>query len=154
MNKETILFEVVKDNHRKHPGVVIQLPRRASKHSVGYDIYLPEDIELQPFVPKLVFTDVKVKFPTDTMMMLNVRSSMGKIPVIISHGIGFIEADYYGNPENDGNLGVSLLNLSDKPVRFAKRERVAQVTFVKYLEASNGNTDETRVGGMGSSGRE
>lgn len=151
MKEETILFEVVADNYRQHPGVEIQLPRRASKHSVGYDIYLPVDVYLEPFKPKLIFTDVKVKFPSDVMMLLNVRSSMGKIPVIISHGIGFIESDYYGNVGNDGNIGVSLLNLSDKPVSFAKGDRVAQVTFVKYLEASNGNTEEIRKGGLGSS---
>lgn len=150
MNK--ILFEVVADAHRKHPGVEIQLPKRASKHSVGYDIYLPEDVVLEPFKPKLIFTDVKVKFPENVMMMLNVRSSMGKIPVIVSHGIGFIESDYYGNPSNDGNLGVSLLNLSSECVKYSKGDRIAQVAFVEYFSADNGNTDQVRIGGLGSSG--
>ena len=37
-------FELVKDEFRKHPEVNIQLPKRGSKKSAGYDIYTPVDI--------------------------------------------------------------------------------------------------------------
>ena len=61
--------------------------------------------------------------------------------------------DYYSNIDNDGNIGISLYNYSDKIVEIKKGERICQGIFVPFLEADNGNTDNERQGGFGSSGK-
>lgn len=61
--------------------------------------------------------------------------------------------DYYSNPNNDGNIGIFLKNISDEPITIKKGERVAQGAFFNFLVADNGNTDKERQGGFGSSGK-
>ena len=66
-----------------------------------------------------------------------------------------IKIDDKGNKEesNDGNIGVFLKNISDKPILITKGERIAQGAFFNFLVSNNGNTDDERTGGFGSSGK-
>ena len=78
---------------------------------------------------------------------------MGKHPVMLSNTQGWIDADYYGNVTNDGNIGIRLTNLSDKVYVIRVGDRIAQGMFIKYLTADDdkGNGVE-RTGGIGSTG--
>lgn len=145
-------FEAVSDNFRKNSSD-IKLPTRATKHSIAYDFYSPIDIIIEPMKSAMIWTDVKVKFNTDEAFLINVRSSMGKHPIMIANTQGWIESDYYSNPDNDGNIGVRLFNLGTEPYVIKAGDRIAQGMFIKYLEADNGNTDAERNGGFGSSGK-
>ena len=69
---------------------------------------------------------------------------------MLANTIGVVDADYYSNADNDGNVGIFLKNISDKTLTISKGERVAQGMFFKYLVADNGNTDAIRNGGFGS----
>jgi dUTP pyrophosphatase len=142
-------FEVVKDEHRKNQGE-IKLPTRGSQHSAGYDFYSPIDITIQPNESALIFTDVKAHMYYDNVLFLFVRSSMGKHPIVIANGTGIIDADYYSNEGNDGNIGIFLKNISDETQRINKGDRIAQGAFFNFLVADNGNTDNVRTGGFGS----
>ena len=51
-------FEIVSDNFIKYENKNITLPRRATKHSVGYDFYSPIDYTLKPNETKLIFTNI------------------------------------------------------------------------------------------------
>ena len=104
-------FEIVIDAKRKHPDKEITLPQRGSKFAVAYDIYSPVDVVIKPMEKQLIWTDVKAYFGENEALLINVRSSMGKQPVIIANSQGWVECDYYSNPDNDGNLGVNLFNL-------------------------------------------
>lgn len=146
-------FEVVKDEKRKHPGVQIILPQRGSKHSIAYDLYSPVDAVIKPMEKLLIWTDVKAYFKEDEALLINVRSSMGKQPVIIANSQGWVESDYYSNIDNDGNLGVNLFNLGDTDYVIKKGDRIAQCMFINYLTADSGNTDKERVGGFGSTNK-
>ena len=145
-------FEIVSDKYRKNEGEII-LPTRATKHSIAYDFYSPVDIKINPMRSVMIWTDVKAHFNADEALLINVRSSMGKQPVMIANTQGWIESDYYSNPDNDGNIGIRLFNLGDDPYYITAGERIAQGMFIKYLTADNGNTDTVRVGGFGSSGK-
>lgn len=144
-------FEVVKDEFRKHEGE-IKLPTRASEHSAGYDFYSPVDVVIYPNESKLIFTDVKAHMYYDNALLLFVRSSMGKHPVVIANGTGIIDSDYYGNSDNDGNIGFRLLNLGEEPYRIKIGDRIGQGVFVKYGTTQNDETATKREGGFGSSG--
>lgn len=144
-------FEVVSDKHRKNVGE-ITLPTRATKSSIAYDFYCPINITIKPMQSVMIWTDVKAHFNADEALLINVRSSMGKHPVMIANTQGWIESDYYSNPDNDGNIGIRLFNLGTEPYIIKYGDRIAQGMFIKYLTADNGNTDVQRTGGFGSSG--
>ena len=145
-------FEVVSDKFRKTNGEII-LPTRATKSSIAYDFYSPVDIKIDPMRSVMIWTDVKAHFNADEALLINVRSSMGKQPVMIANTQGWIESDYYSNPDNDGNIGIRLFNLGDDPYYITAGERIAQGMFIKYLTADNGNTDNVRQGGFGSTNK-
>ena len=145
-------FEIVNDTYRKTKSN-ITLPTRATKSSIAYDFYSPVDTVINPMQSVMIWTDVKAKFNIDEALLINVRSSMGKFPIMIANTQGWIESDYYSNPDNDGNIGVRLFNLSTEPYFIKAGDRIAQGMFIKYLEADNGNTTQERVGGFGSSGK-
>lgn len=144
-------FEVVRDDMRRTDGEVI-LPERASEFSAGYDFFSPINITIQPNESKLIFTDVKAKFNENEVLMLFVRSSMGKHPVVLSNGTGIIDADYYYG-DSDGNIGFRLLNLGNKPYVIKMGDRIGQGVLLPYLTFENGNTDKKRIDGFGSSGK-
>ena len=146
-------FEVVTDEKRKNPGVEIKLPTRGSRYAVAYDIYSPVDMVINPMERGFIWTDVKAYFGQDEALLINVRSSMGKQPVIIANSQGWVECDYYGNPDNDGNLGVNLFNLGTTDYVVKAGDRIAQCMFVNYLTADSGNTDAQRMGGFGSTNK-
>lgn len=147
-------FEVVSDEHRKHPDVDIQLPTRSDSRSAGYDFYTPINVTIQPGERFLVWTDIKAYMQDCEVLMLYVRSSIGvKKGLVLSNGTGIIDASYYSNPDNDGRIGISLFNTSDKEVKLLAGERIAQGVFMQYLEADEDSVlNKERTGGFGSSG--
>lgn len=147
-------FEIVSEEFRKHPNVDIQLPIRGDSRSAGYDIRTPIRIELQPNERVLVFTDIKAYMLPDEVLEIHVRSSIGvKKNIVLSNITGIIDSSYYGNPSNDGNIGLTLWNTSDKVQVLEANERVCQGIFKKYLVADNDNiANNERTGGFGSTG--
>lgn len=129
------------------------LPRRGSRYSAGYDFYAPVDI----FVPaqgrsELVFLNVKAQMPPHLYLQLVIRSSLGvkKNLQLITSGV--IDADYFGNPDNDGNIGVKFVNLGEDDCVIKKGERCCQGIFLEYFVTDDDSTTQDRVGGYGSTG--
>lgn len=147
-------FEVIKDEMRMYPELEIQLPVRGDSRSAGYDLRTPVEIVLQPGERKLVFTDVKAYMQEDEVLEVHVRSSIGvKKNIVLSNITGIVDSSYYNNPSNDGNIGLTLWNTSDKVQVLEAQERVCQCIFKKYLIADEDIClHEERTGGFGSSG--
>lgn len=146
-------FEVVGETFRKYPEVDIQLPKRGTSRAMAYDFFSPVEIELYPGEKMLIFTDVKAYMQDGEALILNPRSSMGKLDLTFANTQGWIDADFYGNESNDGNIGVFLKNNGDKVVKINVGDRIGQGAFIPFLVADNGNTNEVRKGGYGSTGR-
>lgn len=144
-------FEVVKDEHRKNSGD-IKLPTRATKGSAGYDFYSPISVDIEPMCSQMIWTDVCSKFEDDEVLLINVRSSMGKHPVMIANTQGIIDPSYYGNPDNGGNIGIRLFNLGKTIYTVHTGDRIGQGMFIKYLTTDDDNATADRVGGYGSTG--
>lgn len=131
-----------------------KLPTRKTWGSAGYDFYLPCDVTIEPhgFTP-VYLTGVKARFPQNEVLMLFIRSSVGiKKHVVLTNGTGIIDSDYYDNPENEGNIGISLHNMSDSVVTFKKGERIMQGIFLPYGITGTDVTTEKRTGATGSTG--
>lgn len=142
-------FKVVKPEQRKNEGY-IKLPTRATAHSAAYDFYSPVNITIPAHDMVMIWSDVKAHMYDDNVLMIFVRSSMGKHPVVIANGTGIIDSDYYGNADNDGNIGFRLLNMSDEPYEIKIGDRIGQGVFVKFGTTNDDNATATRNGGFGS----
>lgn len=146
-------FEVVKDKFRKHPNVEIQLPTRGTKYAAAYDFYLPIDVTLHSGEKKIIASDVKACMNPDEMLMIYIRSSVGiKKGVILSNSTAVIDADFYNNEDNDGNIGLALYNTSEVPVHLKAGERICQGIFMKYAITDDDSANNERTGGIGSTG--
>ena len=142
-------FEVVRDDCRKNSGD-IKLPTRATEYSAGYDFYSPVDIIIEPQESVMVWSDIKAHMYYDNALIIIPRSSMGKQPIMIANTVGLIDNDYYGNENNDGNIGFRLLNLGKTPYEIKAGDRIGQGIFIKYGTVKNDNTISRRSGGFGS----
>lgn len=106
----------------------------------------------QALKPYLVPTGIKAKMQADEVLLLVNRSSGPlKRRLILPNGIGVIDADYYDNPKNEGEIFVQLVNYGLTDYRIKKGERIAQGIFVPYLVADDEATPQAdRTGGFGS----
>lgn len=144
-------FEAVKDDMRKTAGE-ITLPTRGSSRAMAYDFYANENYSVMPNEIVKVWTDVKAYMQENECLIINVRSSMGG-KFMLANSAGWIDSDYYSNESNDGNIGIFLKNISSEILTINKGDRIAQGAFFNFLVADNGNTDEVRKGGFGSTNK-
>jgi dUTP pyrophosphatase len=132
----------------------VKLPRRATRGSAGYDFFVPRDIYLEPGHVIKFPTGIKCKMDHGLVLMMFVRSSVGfKYQTILVNGTGIIDEDYYGNENNEGEIWIKLRNDGDKVLKLAAGDAVAQGIFVPYFVTKDDDTDGTRSGGIGSTGR-
>ncbi|MDR0795721.1 MAG: dUTP diphosphatase [Tannerella sp.] len=130
------------------------LPRYQTLMSAGMDIcaYLPEPVELKPLERKLIPTGLFIALPKGYEAQMRPRSGLA-----IKHGItvlntpGTIDADYRGE------IGVILINLSDKPFVINDGERISQMIITSHEQVEwepEESLDETGrgAGGFGHTG--
>lgn len=146
-------FEIVKKDMRRHPEVEIQLPLRGTSKAMAYDFFSPVETTIKPGEKELIFTDVKAYMQDCEALILNPRSSMGKVDITFANTQGWIDADYYSNEGNDGNIGIFLKNNGTNDFVVNIGDRIGQGAFIPFLVADNGSTDNIRIGGYGSTGR-
>lgn len=131
------------------------LPKRGTKNSAGHDFYAAEDIHCPAHgLSKLSFTNVKVAMHDNEYLAVMMRSSLAvKHGLQVAQGVAVIDADYFGNPDNDGNIGIAIVNNSDKDYIIKKGERFCQGIFQAYSVVDNDDVTEERVGGYGHTGK-
>ena len=131
------------------------LPTRNDKGSAGYDFYAPYSFTIQPHDAFIFKTNIKAQMEEDDVLLLYVRSSIGiKRQLMLCHGTGVIDATFYNNPDNEGNISCALYNYGDEAQTINAGERVMQGVFSKYLLTDDDKPlNKTRTGGIGSSGK-
>lgn len=101
--------------------------------------------------PRLIPTGVKCKLEKDTYLELSVRSSTPlKDWLVMANGVGIIDADYYGNKSNDGEIFFQLINLSPYPILLKKGDTIGQGIIKHYRITEDDNATGLRIGGFGS----
>ena len=133
----------------------VNLPVRKTKYSAGYDIEALEDVVVPAFKPGIkpviVKTGIKAYCGEDEYYMVVNRSSNPlKRGLVLSNGIGIIDADYYNNPDNDGEMMFAFYNLSNEPITIEKEYCMGQGIFQKYYITDDDNAEGERIGGFGS----
>lgn len=136
----------------------INMPVRKTKFSAGYDIEAAEDCVIPAFKlgqkPTLVKTGLKAYMQEDEYLMLCNRSSNPfKKGLVLANSIGIIDADYYGNPDNDGAFMYAFYNMFDNDVEIKKGDVIGQAIFKKYEIIDGDIAEGERVGGFGSTSK-
>lgn len=144
-------FEIAKGFEDKE----INLPIRKTKYSAGYDVEAAEDIIIPAFKPgmkpTLIKTGIKSYMQENEYLMLANRSSNpGKKGLILANSVGIIDADYYGNPDNDGHIMFAFYNIKDEDVEIKKGDCIGQAIFMPFLITDGDNAEGARIGGFGS----
>lgn len=132
------------------------LPKRATANSAGYDFVALYDIIVHAggSIVATLRTGIKARMEPDEFLMMCIRSSLGiKWGLALANGTGIIDADYYGNPNNDGEICIALVNRDPyHDVKIHKGDRIVQGIFMKYLLAEDDRANAERNGGVGSTG--
>lgn len=87
------------------------------------------------------------------MLCIYPRSSLGfKNYVRLANTVGIIDADYYGNKDNDGCIFVKIRNEGKKELKIKKGEAFCQGVFQFYIPNRDHcfATARVREGGIGS----
>ena len=104
--------------------------------------------------PTLVSTGVKCKLDPNTFLQLSVRSSSPlKYWLMLANGVGIIDADYYNNPDNEGEIFLQIYNLSPFALQIKKGEYIGQGVILPYLTTEDDAATGERVGGFGSTSK-
>ena len=101
--------------------------------------------------PTLVSTGMKCKLEPGTYLELSVRSSCPlKHWLILANSVGIIDADYYNNPDNEGEIFFQMINLSPFDIILRKGDIIGQGIIKPYLTTEDDNASGQRTGGFGS----
>lgn len=109
----------------------------------------------QVLKPYLVPTGIKAYMQVNEFLMLANRSSAPlKRGLILPNGVGIVDADYYGNDANEGEIFFQLVNFGVRDYTIKKGERIGQGIFLPFLTADDEEQPtQKRTGGFGSSGK-
>lgn len=129
-------------------------PRRATKNSAAYDLYSTMDLTLKPGEIAKIPTGFKIKMPKREGFFIYIRSSLGSKDITLPAGVNIIDADYYNNPDNEGNFFLMVKNNSKKNFEISQGDRIAQGVFQRYYKTSDDKVKKSRTGGFGSSGKQ
>lgn len=130
----------------------VKLPTRATASSAGYDFYAQDSAVIESGEVRKIPTGVKAYMLPDEVLKIYPRSSVAiKRNLALANGVAVIDADFAGNPENDGHIIIALKNTGKEPQTIYKGDRIAQGIFQKYLDCGDA-PDKERIGGIGSTG--
>lgn len=137
-------------NRSKHP-----LPEYATSQSAGLDLRanLSEAVTIHPLGRALIPTGLYIALPGGFEAQVRPRSGLAfKQGITVLNAPGTIDADYRGE------VGVLLVNLSDKAVAIEDGERVAQLVVAACEQAEWKSVEtlhetERGAGGFGSTGK-
>lgn len=99
----------------------------------------------------LISTGMKCHLDPGTYLELSVRSSTPlKHWIVLANGVGIIDADYYNNPDNEGEIFLQLINLSPFAIQIHRGDKIGQGIIKPFLTTENDNATGERTGGLGS----
>lgn len=158
-------FAVCKNYISKDGDTSIQLPQRSTKHAAGYDFFAAEEVTIpsclstlwnmllkRPIKPTYVHTHVKAKMRANEVLFLYNRSSNPNRGLLLSNGVGVVDADYFNNESNDGDIGFGFYNILPWPVTIKVGQKIGQGVFSTYLKTDEDTATQVREGGFGSTG--
>ena len=133
----------------------IQLPKRATKGSAGYDFYSPVSFTLKPQETIKLPTGIRAQMCEGWVLQLFPRSSLGfKYRLQFNNTVGIIDEDYFYS-DNEGHIFVKLTNDSKegKTLQIEANEALVQGIFLPFGICEDDEVSEIRNGGFGSTNK-
>lgn len=133
----------------------IKIPVRGTKYSAAYDFFIPMPtkfggdgvVRLLNYIP----TGIKVKLDPDKVLNVVPRSSMGiKHGIMLANTIGVIDADYYNNPDNEGDIILAFTRFLPGILTVKPGTKIAQGMIINYYTTEDDDVTAERTGGIGS----
>ena len=143
--------------------VIPSLPLMCEEAKLLWPVEVDEYVSLEQmadftkkigFKPTLVSTGMKCKLDPGSWLQLSVRSSSPlKYWLMLGNGIGIIDADYYNNSDNEGEIFFQIYNLSPFNIQIKKGDAIGQATILPYGITSDDVVMGERTGGFGSTSK-
>ncbi len=137
-------------NKSKH-----KLPEYKTKGAAGMDILanLDETVVLKPLERTLIPTGLYMEIPEGYEVQIRPRSGMA-----LKEGIGILNSPGTIDSDYRGEVGVIVINLSDKPVKIEDGQRICQMVVNPILHAEWSETSSLEItergkGGFGHTGK-
>ena len=131
---------------------MLQLPKRATRGSAGYDFFAPFTFTLKPGETIKIPTGIRVKMEEDWVLQLFPRSGLGfKYRLQLNNTVGIIDSDYYYS-DNEGHIFAKITNDSNegKELKVEKGSGFMQGIFLQYGITLDDDCEGIRNGGFGS----
>lgn len=130
------------------------LPKRATKASAGYDLCAYNDVVINPGEIKLIATGIKAYMQDNEALYIFSRSSLAtKRKLRLANSVGVIDADYFDNEHNEGEIFIPLHNFGEEVQYISAGDKIAQAIFMPYLTVDDeAIINNKREGGFGSTG--
>lgn len=130
----------------------LELPRRATRGSAGYDFFAPFSFSLPPGTTIKIPTGVRAWMEEDWVLKMYPRSGLGfKYRMQLNNTVGIIDSDYFYS-DNEGHIFVKLTNDSNegKTVEVKAGTGFVQGIFLEYGITVDDDAKGVRNGGFGS----
>ena len=130
----------------------IQLPRRATSGSAGYDFFAPVGFELPAGGSIKIPTGVRALIEEGWVLTLYPRSGLGfKYRFQLDNSVGVIDSDY-ARSDNEGHIFLRMTNDSreGKGLRVPAGTAFAQGIFLPFGITLDDDVQTVRNGGLGS----
>ncbi len=130
----------------------IQLPRRATSGSAGYDFFAPVGFELPAGSTIKIPTGIRAHIEDGWVLTLYPRSGLGfKFRFQLDNTVGVIDSDY-AHSDNEGHIFLRMTNDSreGKGLRVSGGTAFAQGIFLPFGVTVDDDAQAQRNGGFGS----
>ena len=145
-------FGEVSEEELKERYEKIQLPKRATSGSAGYDFYAPASFTLQPGQTVKIPTGIRVEMEENWVLKCYPRSGLGfKFRLQLNNTVGIIDSDYFYS-DNEGHIFSKITNDTNegKVIELAEGTGFMQGIFVEYGITVDDDVQTVRNGGFGS----
>lgn len=130
----------------------IELPKRATYGSAGYDFFSPIKFTLQPNCTIKIPTGIRCKMEDGWVLKIYPRSGLGfKYRIQLNNTVGIVDEDYFYS-DNEGHIFLKFTNDTNeaKILKINAGDGIAQGIFVEYGITLDDDVTEIRNGGFGS----
>ena len=131
----------------------LELPKRSTKGSAGYDFYSPIKFILKPGQTIKIPTGIRCEMNSDYALFIMPISGLGfKYQIFLSNTLALIDSDF-AYSDNEGHIMIKLLNNGKKDLYIKEGDKFCQGVFIPYGVTIDDYCDGVRNGGFGSTGK-
>lgn len=128
----------------------LELPKRATAGSAGYDFKAPISFTLKPGESIKLPTGIRAKIEDGWFLMCVPRSGLGfKYRLQLDNVVAVVDADYI-NADNEGHIFAKITNCGSKELTVEAGKGFLQGIFLPFGITEDDHAEGERTGGMGS----